>query len=136
MPGWFDINQLDRLHDSQHDDEKGMMDSVASVEALIQGEIDAGIPANKIVVGGFSQGGAISLLLGLKTERKLAGVVALSTWVPLNHKIKEVGVCVDEAVLRLMRHRSPILKPRIHQSFGAMALTIRWSTTSVRRQTT
>lgn len=90
MPGWFDINQLDRLQDSKHDDEKGMMESVASVEALIQSEIDAGIPANKIVVGGFSQGGAIAVLLGLKTERKLAGIAALSTWVTLNHKIKEV----------------------------------------------
>lgn len=90
MPGWFDLATLDKLTDSIHDDEKGMMASVKAVDALIQAEVDAGVPEEKIIVGGFSQGGAISILTGLTTKRKLGGIISLSTWVPLNHKIKEV----------------------------------------------
>ncbi|KAK8843957.1 acyl-protein thioesterase 1 [Kwoniella newhampshirensis] len=89
-PGWFDINTLDRLTDSVHDDEKGLLQSVASVDALIQAEVDAGIPENKIILGGFSQGGAISILTALTSKRKLGGVVGLSTWVTLNHKIEQL----------------------------------------------
>lgn len=56
------------------------------MNGLIQAEIDAGIPANRIVLGGFSQGGAIALLAGLTAKVKLAGVVGLSTWLPLDAK--------------------------------------------------
>jgi len=92
-PGWFDLSTLDKLTDSEYDDEKGMMTSVKSIDALIQAEVDAGIPENRIIVGGFSQGGAMSILTGLSGRRKLGGVIALSCWVPLNHKIKEVRPC-------------------------------------------
>lgn len=91
MPGWFDLATLDKLTDSIHDDEKGMLESVKAVDNLIQAEVDAGIPENKIIVGGFSQGGAISVLSGLTTKRKLGGIIGLSCWVTLNHKIKEVN---------------------------------------------
>jgi lysophospholipase-2 len=67
-----------------------MLQSVASVDALIQAEVDAGIPEEKIIVGGFSQGGAVAILTALTTKRKLAGTVGLSCWVVLNHKIGEV----------------------------------------------
>ncbi len=90
MPSWFDLSTLDRLTDSKHDDEKGMLASVAAVDALIQAEVDAGIPENRIIVGGFSQGGAVAILTALVTKRKLAGVVGLSTWIPLNHKVPQV----------------------------------------------
>ena len=91
MPGWFDINYLDKLDDSKHDDESGIMRSVAAVDALIQAEVDAGIPEEKIILGGFSQGGAISVISGLTGKRKLGGVVGLSTWVLLNHKVQSVS---------------------------------------------
>ena len=96
MPGWFDLATLDKLADSNHDDEAGMLKSVKAVDGLIQAEVDSGIPENRIIVGGFSQGGAISMLTGLTSKRKLGGVIALSTWVTLNHKIKEV---CDQAVV-------------------------------------
>ena len=91
MPGWFDLANLDRLTDSAYDDEAGMMSSVAAVDALIQAEIDNGISEDRIVVGGFSQGGAVAILTAIVTKRRLAGVAALSTWVPLNHKVTEVS---------------------------------------------
>lgn len=91
MPAWFDLHQLSNLTSSEYDDEPGLLASVASVDQLVQAEVDSGIPENKVVVGGFSQGGAIALLSGLVGGRKLAGVVGLSTWVVLNHKIEEVS---------------------------------------------
>lgn len=63
-----------------------MLATVEAVDALIQAEIDAGIPENKIVLGGFSQGGAIAVLSLLLKKRNLAGYVSLSTWVPLADK--------------------------------------------------
>lgn len=91
MPAWFDLSQLHNLTDSTYDDEQGLLRSVAAVDGLIQAEIDAGIPANKIVVGGFSQGGAIACLTALVSERRLAGVACLSTWLVLGHKAEQVG---------------------------------------------
>ena len=74
------------------DDEPGLMKSVASLEQLIAQEVkNAQIPEESIVIGGFSQGSVISLLTGITTTKKLGGVVALSGWVPLNHKIAEVS---------------------------------------------
>lgn len=92
MPSWFDIRHLDKLDNPEHDDERGMLETLKSVDELIQAEVDSGIPENRIVLGGFSQGGAISVLNMLTTERKLAGVMALSTWVPLSHKIAQVRI--------------------------------------------
>lgn len=104
MPGWFDLSTLDKLTDSQYDDEKGLMNSIASIDSLIQAEVDAGVPENRIILGGFSQGGAVAILGGLTTKRKLGGVIALSTWLPLNHKIKEVGLMSSPSLTSLTRH--------------------------------
>lgn len=100
MPGWFDLSSLDDLTDSQYDDEAGLLRSVDAIDGLVKAEIEAGIPENKIVVGGFSQGGAIAMLYGLTKGRELAGMVGLSTWVVLNHKIAEVSN-TRPAVIRL-----------------------------------
>ncbi|WVQ93102.1 hypothetical protein IAU59_000166 [Kwoniella sp. CBS 9459] len=90
MPGWFDLSSLDNLTDSRYDDEKGILSSIAAVDDLIQKEIDAGIPENKIILGGFSQGGVVSILTALTSKRKLGGVIGLSTWVAINHKVEEL----------------------------------------------
>ncbi|KDQ64133.1 hypothetical protein JAAARDRAFT_27753 [Jaapia argillacea MUCL 33604] len=87
MPSWFDI--LSFGFDSP-DDEQGMLQSVHSLNSLISSEIDNGIEASNIVLGGFSQGGAMSLLTGLTTERKLAGLVIMSGWLPLKNKFKSM----------------------------------------------
>lgn len=61
-----------------------------AVQKLIQEEEKAGIPANRIMIGGFSQGGAVALHRALATDQKLAGVVGLSTWLPLHRKLDQV----------------------------------------------
>jgi predicted esterase len=68
-----------------------MMRSVAAVESLIEKEVkERGIKEERIVIGGFSQGCVISILTALRTQRKVAGVISLSGWLPLSHKIEEV----------------------------------------------
>ena len=68
-----------------------MLRTLSSVNQLISAEVDSGIDPGRIVIGGFSQGAAISLLTGLTSERKLGGVVSLSGWVVLRNKMKAVG---------------------------------------------
>ncbi|KAI0415179.1 phospholipase/Carboxylesterase [Xylaria grammica] len=88
MPGWFDITALNGAIDDirARQDEPGLLQTREYVNGLIQSEIDAGIPANRIVLGGFSQGGAMALLTALTAKAKLAGVVGLSCWLPLDSK--------------------------------------------------
>ncbi|XP_052572898.1 acyl-protein thioesterase 1 isoform X2 [Peromyscus californicus insignis] len=80
MPSWFDIIGLSP--DSQ-EDESGIKQAAENVKALIDQEVKNGIPSNRIILGGFSQGGALSLYTALTTQQKLAGVTALSCWLPL-----------------------------------------------------
>ncbi len=77
MRAWYDIAELDLR---RHHDEAGILRSCARIEALIDHEISRGVPTERIVLAGFSQGGAIALHLGLRFDRKLAGIVALSTY--------------------------------------------------------
>jgi lysophospholipase-2 len=80
MPGWSDIRNLDREAPEDH---KGFDDSAARISRLIQAEIDGGIPAKKIAIGGFSQGGALALHVALRSSHSFAACVALSAWLPL-----------------------------------------------------
>jgi lysophospholipase-1 len=72
------------------EDESGMLQSSRLLNELISAEIDSDIDAGRIVLGGFSQGGAMSLLTGLTSERKLGGIAVLSGWLPLHKKFKSV----------------------------------------------
>ena len=80
MRAWYDIIGIDLLN---RQDESGMRASIAAVEALIAQENQRGIPDERIVLAGFSQGGAIALSTGLRHARPLAGIVALSTYLPM-----------------------------------------------------
>lgn len=86
MPAWYDILGLDR-HSAE--DEAGIRDSAAAVQALLQREFERGVPAERIVVAGFSQGGALALFTGLRAPQRLGGVAALSTYLPLPSKLPE-----------------------------------------------
>lgn len=80
MRSWYDIYGFD-AHARQ--DEAGVRASIAATEALIARENERGVPSGRIFLVGFSQGGAIALAAGLRHAEKLAGIVALSTYVPL-----------------------------------------------------
>ncbi|KAK4117526.1 acyl-protein thioesterase-1-like protein [Canariomyces notabilis] len=91
MPGWYDIHTIDGTPESlrKHEDEAGILASQAYFHDLIQKEIDSGIPADRIVIGGFSQGGAMSIFSGLTAKVKLAGIVALSSYLVLSAKFAD-----------------------------------------------
>jgi phospholipase/carboxylesterase len=80
MRAWYDIVTIQR---SGNEDEAGIRESGEAVAALIRREAERGIPAHRVVLAGFSQGGAIALHAGLRYPEKLAGVIALSCYLPL-----------------------------------------------------
>ena len=80
MRAWYDIRDLSL---DQRADETGVRESITQVEALVARENERGVPNERILLAGFSQGGAIALAAGLRREAGLAGVVALSTYLPM-----------------------------------------------------
>jgi phospholipase/carboxylesterase len=83
MRAWYDIKWGDLEARSKQADERGVRASQSAIEALVERETGRGIAAENIVLAGFSQGGAIALQTGLRYPKKLAGVMALSTYLPL-----------------------------------------------------
>lgn len=77
MRAWFDITTIDRKGPLDRD---GLLESMTAIEALIKSEIDRGVPAERIVLAGFSQGGALALSTALRSERRFAGIIGLSTF--------------------------------------------------------
>lgn len=73
------------------EDEEGMEESVSLIKNVILDEINSGIKSNRIILGGFSQGGAMSLLTSLTSDFDLAGIVCLSGWLPLRDKFNNVS---------------------------------------------
>jgi phospholipase/carboxylesterase len=87
MRAWYDVSFGDLEGKTKQADEKGVRASQAAIEQLIAREVSRGIATEKIVVAGFSQGGAIALQTGLRHTNKLAGIMALSTYLPLAHTL-------------------------------------------------
>lgn len=84
MRGWYDIKGV-RLEDKQ--DQEGVQASVKQINALIDAELTKGVAAERIFLAGFSQGGAIALATALQSTHALAGVIALSTYLPLHEQL-------------------------------------------------
>lgn len=80
MRAWYDIVGIDRR---SAEDFAGIQASADAIGGLIKREIDAGVPSTRIAVAGFSQGGAMALHVATRTPLKLAGVIALSCYLPL-----------------------------------------------------
>lgn len=80
MPAWYDIITLDST--SRRVDEAGIIQSRTAIRNLIARENQRGIPSKRIFLAGFSQGGAIAYTTALTHPEKLAGIIALSTYIP------------------------------------------------------
>jgi len=85
MPAWYDLQdtEIGRQHDEQ-----GILQSANSIQAFIHRENERGIANNRIILAGFSQGGAMALHIGLRQREALAGLLALSCYLPLPEKAK------------------------------------------------
>lgn len=101
MRSWYDIKSMD-LHSRA--DMDGVLESETAIHALIQEQLDAGIAANKIVLAGFSQGGVISLFTGLRYPQKLAGIMALSCYLPSADKLPEQLSEANQGTAILQNH--------------------------------
>ncbi|KAJ9635439.1 hypothetical protein H2201_003101 [Coniosporium apollinis] len=88
MPGWYDIMSLSDI--AQREDEPGIIRSRNYFHEVINQEMAKGIPSERIVIGGFSQGGAISLLAGITCPHKLGGIFGLSSYLLLQGRIKDM----------------------------------------------
>lgn len=88
MPGWYDIVSMNSIDRSE--DEVGVTRSKGYLHGLIREEVAAGIPSERIVLGGFSQGGAMSLIAGLTSSQKLGGVFGLSCYLPLRNRFQSM----------------------------------------------
>ncbi len=119
MRAWYDIYSLDAAGRA---DEAGVRESSALLEALIEREKTRGIDASKIVLAGFSQGGAIAIHTAMRSSDRLAGLMALSTWLPLPGKfaaeVVEPTDAGDTSLPILMAHGSfdPVLPLQMGQA--------------------
>lgn len=107
MPSWYDILGLP---DRFEEDCAGIEESRLRITELIAAEIAAGIPASRIVVAGFSQGGALSLVSGLQFPTGLAGVLVMSGYLAGAKEFKLADAQIDTPVMHLHGHADPMVK--------------------------
>ncbi|CCO26535.1 lysophospholipase II [Rhizoctonia solani AG-1 IB] len=88
MPGWFDLYSLGKSDDKE--DEEGLLRSSKLIHNLVASENEAGIANERIVIGGFSQGAALSLVHGLTSEKNYAGLAILSGWFPMRKRLQSI----------------------------------------------
>ncbi len=101
MRAWYDILGLDR---ALREDEAGLRESQAQIEALIRRENARGVPSTRIVLAGFSQGGAITLQTGLRYPERLAGLMVLSSYLPLRDRVTAEASAANRSTPILMAH--------------------------------
>ncbi len=102
MRAWYDILSL--APGSREVDEASLQRSRETVRQLIGEQVAAGIPSRRIFLAGFSQGGAIALHTGLRYQERLAGIIALSTYLPLKASLAEEAASVNADLPIFMAH--------------------------------
>jgi phospholipase/carboxylesterase len=129
MPAWYDIMAADLV---RREDEAGLRKSQAAIEELIAHETSRGMPANRIVVAGFSQGCAMALMVGLRHSQKLAGIACMSGYLPLADKTLAERSVSSQGVPVFMGHGTRdgvVVLPRATASrdaLQAMGYAVEW----------
>lgn len=101
MRAWYDIRGFGL---ASAEDEAGVRESDAVVRKIVDQEVAAGIDAKRIVIAGFSQGGAMALHSGLRYPQRLAGIIGLSTYLPLRETLEAERSPANQDVPILMCH--------------------------------
>ncbi|MEO5764722.1 MAG: alpha/beta fold hydrolase [Casimicrobiaceae bacterium] len=131
MRAWYDIRETDFSHRA---DIGGVQRSQAHVEALIAREKARGIPASRIALAGFSQGGAIALYAGLRHPQRLAGIVALSTYLVAPDALAREASPANRDVPIFMAHgtQDPVVHYRwaeaSRQALASAGYAVEWHT--------
>ncbi len=129
MPSWYDILDATLARNVAIND---IYDSSNNIVQFIQREIDKGIQAENILLAGFSQGGVIALHTGLRYPQKLAGILALSTYMPTTEQLKSERAPENDATAIFMAHGNldPVIAPHIAKDafnrLHAMDYQISW----------
>jgi phospholipase/carboxylesterase len=122
MRAWYDVSLDDLAGQSRRADEQGVRESQVQIIALIEREAKRGVGADHIVLAGFSQGGAIALQTGLRYPRKLAGVIALSTYLPLAESLPQEAAPANKSTPIFMAHGT--YDPVVPLMMGAGSMTL------------
>ena len=129
MRAWYDIKQLTL---SGREDEATIREAQSLIEGYIERERRAGIVAERIVLAGFSQGGAVALQTGLRHGEKLGGILALSTYLPLAATLSAEASPANRAIPILMCHGTtdPVLPLAMGETsrdqLQALGYTVEW----------
>jgi len=108
MPSWYDIKGLDLR---SNEDCPGLEESQQRLSQILQTEHEStGLPYSRMVLAGFSQGGALSLYTGLQLEQKLAGIVILSGYLPQQGKLSISKGLEDTPILHLHGSQDPVVQ--------------------------
>lgn len=101
MRAWYDIIDMNL---SKSPDIEGVLESAEMVNNLVQRELDSGMSPEKIVLAGFSQGGAVALHAALRYDKTLAGLLALSTYSPTIDTLEKEGADANKSIPIMMAH--------------------------------
>jgi len=109
MRAWYDIISFTP---EGRADETGLAEASQRVMTYVRAESEAGVPASRVVLAGFSQGGAVALFAGLRHPERLAGILALSTYLPFPEKLAADKSAANAQVPILMCHgrEDPMVK--------------------------
>ena len=113
MPAWYDVRELALRRDI---DEAGVRESAAQIESLIERECERGVAPGRILLAGFSQGGAIALHVALRHALPLAGIIALSTYLVCQDSLSAEASAANRDVPLFQAHGS--LDPLVLPQFG------------------
>jgi len=103
MRAWYDIRE-NRIEAEQ--DEAGIRQSAQVLGQLIEEQVESGIASERIVLAGFSQGGAIALFTALRYARQLAGAMVLSSYMPLSHSLEAEKIEANSDLPIFLAHGS------------------------------
>jgi phospholipase/carboxylesterase len=126
MRAWYDITSLERMGPQ---DEAGIRGSQAAVEALIRRENERGIPSERIVLAGFSQGGAVALFAGTRYAEKLAGIMGLSCYLLLAGQLAAERSTANQQTPIFLAHglQDPIVAPLLGEHARAALVAAGYS---------
>lgn len=116
MRAWYDLLSLDRSKTAKEDD---ILTTVTWINQMIDVEIESGTPSDKILLAGFSQGGVVALHTGLRYPQKLAGIMALSTYIPFKENTLNQANAVQKGMPIFAAHgvHDPVIPFASYQDY-------------------
>ncbi len=137
MPGWYDIKGV-RIEDKQ--DTVGMTQSRSTIDGIIEQLINAGFESKNIILAGFSQGGAVSYYTALRSEHRLGGLLALSTYLPFLETTQNEASSVNQDIPIFASHGTydPVVPMQLGQmsaeELQRLGYEVKWQTYPMEHQ--